>query len=80
MIRLHYEGAGTNFERFIFQVQSSLHIQCLHFTEYFDVVKASLLTSKQSATCVQAVKSATSQLQAALMNATEWKDMEKSFR
>ncbi|XP_071838310.1 putative serine protease K12H4.7 isoform X2 [Apostichopus japonicus] len=51
----------------------------LNFKEYFDVVKASLLTSKQSATCVQAVKSATSQLQAALKNATEWKDMEKSF-
>lgn len=51
----------------------------LNFKEYLDVVKASLATSQQGNKCIEAVQTATTQLHTALMNASEWKGIEKMF-
>lgn len=51
-----------------------------YFVEYLDVVTESLSTSKQQGKCVDAIRSATSQLKDALRNATQWKELEKHLR
>ena len=52
----------------------------LNFVEYLEVVQASLATSKQQEDCPNAVKVATTKLDAMLANKDQWSSVESMFR
>ena len=52
----------------------------LNFVEYLEVVQASLATSKQQDICPNAVKAATTKMDAMLSNENQWSSVESKFR
>ena len=52
----------------------------LNFMEYLEVVQASLATSKQQDACPNAVKAATTKLDAMLSDESQWSSVESKFR
>ena len=52
----------------------------LNFVEYLEVVQASLATSKQQEDCPNAVKVATTKLDAMLADDDQWSSVESMFR
>ena len=62
-------------------VASSAPVQAvLDFTQYLEVVSASLATSKEGSACVSAVKEANLQLSQLTSSNTTWNIVEKLFQ